>query len=320
MKGKKCLITGCDGFIGRFLTDLLLKEGVTVFGAIEKFTEHNEYLRKKINVLEYDLLVKERAAEVMEEVRPDYVIHLAAWADIPSSWRDPEKAIMTNTMGTLYLLEGVRQAGITPMVEIACSSAEYGLCQADEIPVKEDKEFRPASPYAVSKIGADMLAYLYWYAYGLKAIRVRPFHVTGPGKMPDAYSDFSRGIVAVEKGVKETLEVGNLEAVRDIVDVRDCARAMWLLALKGTPGEVYNICAGHGHKIADILTRLFALSSKEIKVVQDPARMRPADDPVLIGDSSRLRGLGWEPQVPMDKTLADILNYWRENSDRHPGT
>ncbi len=317
MNGKKCLITGCDGFIGRFLTDLLLKEEVNVYGAVEKYTENNEYLRKTIHIFEYDLLNKERAVEVMKEVRPDYVIHLAAWADIPSSWKEPEKAIAVNTLGTLYLLESVRQTGINLVIEVACSSAEYGLCRADEIPVKEDKEFCPASPYAVSKIGADMLAYLYWYSYGLKVIRVRPFHVTGPGKMPDAYSDFSRGIVAVERGEKEMLEVGNLEAVRDIVDVRDCARAMWLLALKGIPGEVYNICSGHGHKIADILTRLVALSSKEIKVVQDPARMRPADDPVLIGDSSRLRGLGWEPQVSMDKTLADILNYWRENPDSH---
>jgi GDP-4-dehydro-6-deoxy-D-mannose reductase len=320
MKGKKCLVTGCDGFIGRFLTDLLLREGLTVHGAVRKLPERSDSLRDKISLLEYDLLEKGRAAEVMAEVSPDYVFHLAAWADIPLSWQTPEKAIMTNTLGTLYLLEGIRQTGISPVIEVACSSAEYGLCRADEIPVKEDKEFRPASPYAVSKIGADMLAYLYWYSYGLKVVRVRPFHVTGPGKMPDAYSDFSRGIVAVEKGKKKALEVGNLEAVRDIVDVRDCARAMWLLALKGTPGEVYNICAGRGHKIADLLARLIALSPGEIKVVPDPARMRPADDPVLIGDSSRLRALGWEPQVPIDKTLSDILDYWRENADCHPGT
>jgi GDP-4-dehydro-6-deoxy-D-mannose reductase len=312
MRSKKCLITGCDGFIGRFLTDLLLKEGITVYGAVQKFTAQSDSLRDRITILEYDLLEKERAAEVMAEVKPDCVIHLAAWADIPSSWRDPEKAITTNTLGTLYLMEGIRKSGLSPTVEIACSSAEYGLCHADEIPIKEDKEFRPASPYAVSKIGEDMLAYLYWYSYGLKIVRVRPFHVTGPGKEPDAYSDFSRGIVAVERGKKNSLEVGNLEAVRDIVDVRDCARAMWLLILKGKPGEVYNICAGRGHKMADILSRLISLSPKEIKVVQDPAKMRPADDPVLIGDSSRLRSLGWEPQVPIEQTLADILDYWRE--------
>jgi GDP-4-dehydro-6-deoxy-D-mannose reductase len=122
--------------------------------------------------------------------------------------------------------------------------------------------------------------------------------------------------VAIERGKKKALEVGNLEAVRDIVDVRDCARAMWLLILKGKPGEAYNICAGKGYKIADMLAKLVSLSKKEIEVVPDPARMRPADDPVLIGDSSKLRSLGWEPQVPIEKTLADILDYWRERESR----
>lgn len=320
MKDKKCLITGCDGFIGRFLTDLLLKEGIAVYGAVQKITAQSDSLKDRITILEYDIREKERAVAVMTEVKPDYVVHLAAWTDIPSSWRDPERAIMTNALGTLFLLEGIRQAGISPTVEIACSSAQYGLCRADEIPIKEDQEFRPTSPYAVSKIGADMVAYLYWNAFGMKVIRVRPFHITGPGKETDFCSDFARGIVAVERGKKNSLKVGNLEAVRDIVDVRDCARAMWLLALKGTPGEVYNICSGRGQKIADILSRLISLSPKEIKVVQDPARMRPADDPVLIGDSSKLRSLGWEPRLPLEETLANILNYWREDIDRGPGT
>jgi GDP-4-dehydro-6-deoxy-D-mannose reductase len=219
----------------------------------------------------------------------------------------------------LYLLEGIRQAGISPTIEVAGSSAEYGLCRAGEIPVKEGQEFRPGSPYAVSKVGADMLAYLYWYAHGLKIVRVRPFHIIGPGKEPDSCSDFSRGIVAVERGEKRALEVGNLEAVRDIMDVRDCARAMWLLALKGIPGEVYNICTGRGRKMADVLGGLVSLSTREIRVVPDPAKMRPADDPLLVGDSSKLRGLGWEPQVPLETTLADILTYWRENTGGRPG-
>jgi GDP-4-dehydro-6-deoxy-D-mannose reductase len=320
MKDGKCLVTGCDGFIGRFLTDLLLREGVSVYGTVRPSAGKAGSSKKGVTVLQYDLLDKNRAAEIMAQVRPDYIVHLAAWADIPSSWQDPEKAITTNTLGTLYLLEGIRKAGISPVVELAGSSAEYGLSRAGEIPIKEDKEFRPASPYAVSKIGGDMLGYLYWNAGGLKVVRARPFHVTGPGKMLDSCSDFARGIVAVERGEKKALEVGNLAAVRDIVDVRDCARAMWLLALKGTPGDVYNICTGRGRKMADILDGLVAMSPREIKVVRDPAKMRPADDPVLIGDSTKLRGLGWEPQVPIEQTLADILNYWRENIDRRPGT
>ncbi len=319
MNAKKCLVTGCDGFIGRFLTDLLLREGVDVYGTVRPTAVKTDFLKQGVTILEYDLLDKTRAAEIMAGVRPDYIIHLAAWADIPSSWQDPEKAISTNTLGTLYLLEGIRKAGISPVVELAGSSAEYGLCRADEIPVKEDKYLRPASPYAVSKIGGDMLGYLYWKACGLKIVRSRPFHITGPGKILDACSDFARGIVAVERGEKKALEVGNLEVVRDIVDVRDCARAMWLLALKGTPGEVYNICTGRGRKMADVLAGLVALSPQEIKLVQDPAKMRPADDPLLVGDSSKLRGLGWEPQVPLETTLADILNYWRGNAGGRPG-
>jgi GDP-4-dehydro-6-deoxy-D-mannose reductase len=316
MSIKKCLVTGCDGFIGRYLVDLLIGEGLIVCGTVRQSPGKSDSLKDKIAILEYDLRDADRAAEVMAEVKPDYVFHLAAWADIPSSWKDPEKAILTNTLGTLYLLEGIRKARVNPLIEVVCSSAEYGLCRPDEIPVREDKEFRPASPYAVSKISQDMLAYLYWYSYGLKVIRARPFHITGPGKMLDSFSDFSRGIVAVERGKKKQLDVGNLEAVRDIVDVRDCARAIWLLISKGNPGDVYNICTGQGRKMADMVAKLVTLSRCEIKIVPDPARMRPADDPVLIGDSSRLRSLGWKPQVELEQTLADILEYWREKPDR----
>jgi len=183
-----------------------------------------------------------------------------------------------------------------------------------EIPIKENKEFRPLSPYAVSKIGVDMLAYLYWQTYKMKIIRIRPFNITGPRRTSDVCSDIAKGIAEIEAGRKQVLEVGNLESIRDITDVRDAVNAMWLLSNKGNFGEAYNLCSAEGYKIKSILDKLISLSkSHTIKIFQNPSKMRKIDDPLQIGDNSKLRNLGWVPEIPIDQTLADLLIYWRNN-------
>jgi GDP-4-dehydro-6-deoxy-D-mannose reductase len=181
------------------------------------------------------------------------------------------------------------------------------------MPLREEREFRPTSSYAVSKVSEEMLGYFYWQVYDPKVIRVRPFNMTGPRKTFDACSDFSRGIVEVEKGIKDFLGVGNLDKIRDFTDGRDAARALWLLAERGSIGEVYNLSSGEGHRIREILDILISHSKRKIEVRQDPKKTRPFDDPIYVGDNTKLCGLGWRREIPLEKTLTDMLDYWRAN-------
>jgi GDP-4-dehydro-6-deoxy-D-mannose reductase len=308
---KRCLITGCSGFIGPHLADFLIRKGLTVYGTIYQNTDLIEHLRGKAILLECDFKNKEAVEQVVKEVKPEYVFHLAAQSLVIPSWEDPENTFRTNIFGTLYLLDAIRSEGINPLIEVACSSAEYGLTYERELPIKENKDFRPTSPYGVSKVSTDMLAYLYWLTFRMKIIRIRPFNITGPGKTGDAASDFARGIAEIEAGHKRVLEVGNLEPIRDILDIRDALKAIWLLAEKGNPGEVYNICSGKGYKIKEVLNHLLSLSKEKIAVHHDSRKIRPMDEPVYIGDNFKICALGWKPEIPLSKTLSDILDYWR---------
>jgi len=313
---RKCLITGCGGFIGSHLTELLLKKGLTVYGTAHRRTGNIDHLKDRLHIFTCDIMDRSRLESIVAETAPDYIFHLAAQTLIVPAWQDPEKTLRVNILGTLYLLESVRKVGISPVIEIAGSSAEYGQITEKDIPIKESRPLSPVSPYGVSKSAEDMLSHMYFRSYGMKIVYIRPFHIIGPRKASDACSDFARGIAEIEAGRKDILKVGNLSSVRDFVDVRDAVRAMWLIMEKGAPGEVYNICAGKGYKIQEVLDRLLSLSGKPVRVQADPGVMRPSDEPVLIGDNSRLTKLGWKPLYTLDKTLSDILDYWRDRMRR----
>jgi GDP-4-dehydro-6-deoxy-D-mannose reductase len=169
--------------------------------------------------------------------------------------------------------------------------------------------------YAVSKVAEDMLGHFYWKVYGMRVIRVRPFNMTGPRKTGDACSDFAKGIVEIERGLREILEVGNLETVRDFTDGRDAVRAAWILAEKGVPGEVYNLCSGRSYRMREVLEQLIALAGIDVRYRVVPERMRPYDDPIYVCDDSRLRALGWDPLISFEQTLRDMLDYWRAKLD-----
>lgn len=308
---KRCLITGVGGFLGSHLAEFLLAQGMAVYGTVHRNTKNIEHLKLRLTVLPCDILEKQQMKAIVAEVKPDVVVHLAAQTLPALSWRDAETTFQVNISGTLCLLDAIREAGGDPVVEVACSSAEYGFTSEHEIPIKETTELRPASPYGVSKVAADLLSLLYWQAYGMKVVRVRPFLVMGPRKVGDVCSDFARGIVEVEKGQSDGLRVGNLEAVRDFLDVRDAVRALWILAEKGAPGEVYNVCSGVGHSVREVLKILISLATRPIPVGPDPSHLRPADEPAVVGDNTRLRALGWEPQIPLGRALDTVLDYWR---------
>lgn len=315
----RCLITGCEGFLGSHLADLLADNGQEVWGTAYASADRLAHLEGRIRLRACDLSDGERVREVVAEARPQVVFHLAAQSFVTVAWEHPEETLRTNVMGTFHLLEAIREVGLDPLVEIVGSSSVYGPCEEAEMPLGDRRELRPTSMYAVSKVGEEMLSHFYWRVHGLRAIRVRPFNMTGPRKTLDACSDFARGIAEVERGLRERLEVGNLETVRDFTDGRDAARALWLLAERGEPGEVYQVCSGVGRRLQEVLETLIGLSGADVKYEVVPERLRPWDDPAYVGDASKLQALGWRPLIKFQRTLSDLLAYWREGIEAAEG-
>lgn len=313
----KVLITGITGFAGSHLADYCLERGgVEVHGIVRwrSRTENIEHLYGKVMLHECDLRDAGSTRDVVERVRPEYIFHLAAQSFVPTSWRAPSESLSTNVLGELNIFEAVRKIGLDCRIQLACSSEEYGMVYENEVPIKEDNPLRPLSPYGVSKVGQDLLGYQYFMSYGTDIVRTRGFNHTGPRRGPVfVCSDFAKQIVDIERGRREpVIHVGNLDAKRDFTDVRDMVRAYYLSLEKGKAGEVYNICREKNWTIREILDMLVGLSNVEIKVEVDPARLRPSDVPVLLGDCSKFRkDTGWNPEIPFEKTLSDIIEFWR---------
>ncbi|MGE5175841.1 MAG: GDP-mannose 4,6-dehydratase [Hyphomicrobiales bacterium] len=314
----KVLVTGITGFAGSHLVDYMLtRPGVEIAGMIRwrSRTENIEHFRDKVRFVECDLRDAFSVRDVIADVRPDWIFHLAAQSFVPTSWTAPTESLVTNIIGQLNIFEAVKKLGIKPRIQLACSSEEYGLVHEDELPIRETNPLRPLSPYAVSKVGQDMLGYQYWMSYHLPVLRTRGFNHEGPRRGPVfVCSDFAKQIADIEKGRREpVLKVGNLEARRDFTDVRDIVRGYWLACEKGEPGEVYNLCSGKAWTIREMLDMLLGMTKAKIRVEPEPSRMRPSDVPVLLGDASKFRKqTGWEPTIPFERTLADLLAYWRE--------
>jgi len=315
----RILITGITGFAGSHLADFLLAErkDVDIYGMVRwrSKTENIEHIRDKIKLYECDIRDAYSVNKVIREVRPERIFHLAAQSFVPTSWRAPAETLTTNVIGELNIFEAVRQNGIDPLIHIAGSSEEYGLVKKDEIPIKETNPLRPLSPYAVSKVGQDLLGYQYFKSYGLKIIRTRGFNHTGP-RRGEVFvcSDFAKQVARIEKGKqKPIIKVGNLKAKRDFTDVRDMVRAYWLVLEKGKIGEVYNICSNKAYSIKEVLDILLSLSKKRIKIEEDPQRMRPSDVPILLGDNTKFKKeTGWQPEINFEKSIKDLLDYWRQ--------
>lgn len=316
-KVTSALITGITGFAGSHLAELLLKEGVEVYG-IQRWrskTENIEGLRDKVKIEEADLLDAHSLYTVIDKIKPDYIFHLAAQSFVQSSWASPTQTLEVNIIGTAHLFEAVRKTGLPIPIQIACSSEEYGRVYPNEVPIKETNPLRPLSPYAVSKLAMDYLGYQYFESYGMKIIRTRGFNHTGPRRGEVfAESSFAKQIAEIEKGKREpVVSVGNLEAQRDYTDVRDMVRAYYLAVQKCDAGQEYNIATGKAWKIQTVLDMLIGMAKVKVEVKQDPSRMRPSDVEILIGDNSKfVSKTGWKPEIPFEKTLADLLNYWRE--------
>src|SRR5262245_36957430 len=314
----RVLITGITGFVGSHMAEHALTRGAQVFGPSRwrSKTDNVEHLRSRITLVESDLRDVSSVRALVEEARPDYVVHLAAQCFVASSWQAPAETLTTNILSQVNLLEAIRALKLAPRILCAGSSEEYGMVYPDEVPIRETNPLRPLSPYAVSKVTQDVMGYQYFKSYGLHIVRTRAFNHEGP-RRGDVFvtSNFARQVAEIEAGLREpVVRVGDLKPRRDYSDVRDIVRGYWLLLERGEPGEVYNLCSGRSWSIQQVLDFLLEQSTvKGISVRVDPARFRPSDVMILEGDPSKIeKATGWRVAIPFERTLEELLDYWRE--------
>jgi GDP-4-dehydro-6-deoxy-D-mannose reductase len=304
------LITGGTGFAGSHLVEYLLslKEKnihVTSHSGKDKFL--GELLPKE-NIHRLDLNNQAEVEELIKQLQPDHLYHLASISTVENSFEKMREIMQNNITLQINLLDAVKKYSPNSRVLVITSAEQY---KKSDQKLSETSALEPNNPYAVSKATQDMLAYVY-HVLGLKIIRVRPFnHIGERQKTNFAVPAFASQIAKIEKNQQSVLNVGNLEAIRDFTDVKDMVRAYHLLMTKGELGEVYNIGSGFGIKVKDVLEKLIRLAKVKIQVVEDPARMRPTDNPYIVADNSKIVALGWHPAIPIDQTLARTLNYFR---------
>lgn len=318
----RILITGVTGFVGSHLADYLLENhpGEDVMGTKRWRSpmDNINHLDGRVRLFDCDLRDLASLIDMLSVAKPDVVFHLAAQSYVKTSYSAPVDTIDTNVTGTVNLLEAIRITGLDPVIHICSSSEVYGQVTEKQIPITEDCAFNPVSPYAVSKVGEDMLAYMYHAAYGLKTIRSRMFTHSGP-RRGEVFVDsfFALQLAQIECGIQvPVISVGNLDSVRTFCDVRDTVRAYWMLVNECVIGEVYNIGGATTMTIREMLNMLLEMTSfdGDIEVKVDEKLLRPADVTLQIPNTNKFKQTtGWEPNIPYTQTLLDMLEYWRES-------
>lgn len=318
----RILITGFSGFVGGYLVAHCQTRypEAQLFGLTQSLeasaaahTQVHEAGRLLVPLIA-DVAQPQQVHTAIAEARPDLVFHLAAQPSVAASWSNPVQTLAVNAGGAVNLFEALRAERLAPRIVLVGSGEQYGLVRPEENPIREDCLPRPANPYAVSKVAQDLYGYQYFVAYGLPILRVRPFNHFGPHQNAAfVIASFARQIARIEAGQAEpVLLVGNLEAQRDFLPVEDVVRAYSAIADLGHPGKAYNVGSGQAYSIRAILDALLALATVSIEVRTDPARLRPADVPLLVADTSRLREhTGWAPSDDTEGALRRTLDYWR---------
>ncbi|KKN33069.1 hypothetical protein LCGC14_0807500 [marine sediment metagenome] len=334
------LITGANGFLGSHLTDHCIEKGYNVFALDrphqswrnlshytkgqekfapkEKLKAFEEKIQiptttKKLTILECDLKNAKLLEKIIQSVKPKFIFHFGAQPLVIPSWEDPVNTIETNVIGTLNLFEPIKKNKIKTRVILACTSAEYGTTTSLQRPLKETDPLLAIHPYGISKIATELLARQYYINFGIEIVNLRFFNQTGPRKIGDACADFVRKIAKIELNLsKPIIEVGNLNSFRDITEIKDSARAIWLAAIKGKPGESYNVCSGKKIQIREILNIVLSFSSKKIEIKENISqKLRKTDEDTIVGDNSKIKkDLGWDATIPIEDTLKNMYNYW----------
>ena len=313
---KKVLVTGATGFAGSYLAEHLLSKRYETIGTyiVNDLTNVNS-IKDRAEFRKLDIANAKAVSSFVKEIKPDFIFHLAALTSPKKSFDDPQVTVTNNIIAEMNILNAVKENKLTNTKTLIVSSADiYGMVSKNNLPIAENAPLMPLSPYSVSKIAQDFLGLQYFLAYKLKIIRVRPFNHIGPRQSSHfVVSSIAKKIAEIEKGISgPILKVGNLEAKRDFTDVRDMVKAYLLLLEKGALGEVYNVGSGASYKINDILKMLLYLSKSKIKVEKDKSLFRPIDIPDLVCDSSKFRKVtGWKPEIKIERTLKDTLDYWR---------
>jgi GDP-4-dehydro-6-deoxy-D-mannose reductase len=313
----RALITGITGFAGSFLAEhLLAQDNMDVYGLglPQAGPGHVAHLLDRIHLSTGTLDDAVWVRQILAEAAPDYIFHLAAQASTAVSIADPAGTLVPNIMGQVNLLQSCLALHLDPAILIVGSGDEYGLVEPGDLPITETTPLRPTNPYAVSKITQDMLGLQYFLSHHMRCVRVRPFNHIGP-RQADVMvvASFAHQIAQAEAGLRPpVVQVGNLDTARDFTDVRDMVRAYLLAVRLGAPGEVYNIGSGHAYSIRGLLMQLVSLSTIALTIAVDPAKLRPSDVSEVRCDSTRFwQATGWQPTIAIEKTLRDVLAYWR---------
>lgn len=312
----RVLITGATGFAGKHLTQYLTSkspDNYKIYG-----THRHSYLKEETNVIELvecDINDSISLESTLQSIEPDQIFHFAAYVSVNKSFENPQKVLATNVIGTAKLLEAIRKTCNNAKILIPGSAEEYGSVEEKNMPIDENVPLNPSNPYGISKVSQELLGKYYFQTYGMEIYLTRTFHYTGPFQpLGFVSSDFAKQIVDIENGKKNQINVGNLKAKRDFLDIRDVVKAYMNIIERGKPGRPYNVCSGKTISIEKILEILKNHSKCPINVQVDKSKLRATDVSKFVGDNSKLKkDTGWEPEIKIEDTLHDILNYWRKH-------
>ena len=314
---RTALITGIGGSGGSYLAEHIVENcpGVAVHGISRWHSAVQDNLGNisgRVAVHEADLNDFGSVLSVLNDVRPDAIFHLAAHANVRTSFITPNAVLSNNSLGTGNLFEAIRMAKLDPIIQLCSTSEVYGQVDPKFVPITEDAPMRPASPYAVSKVAQDLLGYSYFVGYGMRVIRTRMFAYLNPRRADLFATSFARQVARIEAGLQKELLHGNLDSTRTIIDVRDAMRAYWDAVLYCEPGEAYNIGGTTTITVREFLEKLIGMANAPIPARVDPRLLRPADVTLQIPNVEKFkRATGWAAQHSFDDSVAHLLNYWR---------
>jgi GDP-4-dehydro-6-deoxy-D-mannose reductase len=316
---EKFLITGFSGFVSshflKYLEDNTIRSSILGIDLNPPEFQFDQYHNLKCSFKKVNMLEKNAIKELFCNFAPDYILHFASFSSVGFSWKNPTLSFTNNTNLFLNLLEEVRAAGVNCRIISIGSSEEYGNVDPKNLPLKENQVLNPLSPYAVARVAQEHLSKLYSSGYGLDIIMTRSFNHLGPGQKPNfVISSFAKQMVEMKnKGLtKGHLKTGDINIIRDFLDVRDVVRAYYFLLKYGKRGEIYNICSGKGTSIKEIIDMMANILGLDIKIRINEDLIRPNDNKIIIGDNNKIRReIGWQRKIPLGQSLRDVLEYWK---------